>query len=487
MNKVLKSSLGVAAAAAVIGANVVSSTMLVSAYGDNSATGARQKYTIEDINGGALGKWDGKNQKVVLNSIMDDAEAKKSGKTGNTLGSELNFVAARQYNNDNNGVKNVLNGNSIKAEDGKYYIISMYVHNNNPNGYQAVAEGVKGYFTVPGDTAKKVTVGGVITMNSKGSSNSGANVTADITKYWDTVDFTADHKFHLEYVSGSGLLEANKVDAKGNITGGVSAKLSDAIVKDGVKFGQNLDGKLPGCFKFDNWVGIKVKVVYDQEASEVKEDTKFTVAKTVRKAGTKDKFAESIDAKVGDKVEYQIDFHNISKTSLKGVTIKDVLPKNAKLVAGTTKLYSSVYPNGQKFSDNIESGINIGDYAADAHGYIRFEAQIVDNSLVCGKNRLINWGLAGVSGKAVKDSADVLVEKTGGSCDNKPTPDDPTPDNPDPEDTTPDGGDTTGTTGTTTSTVSNLPSTGPAGVVTSILGAGSLVTTAGYYLASRKK
>ena len=468
MNKVLKSSLGVAAATAVIGANVVSTTMLVSAYGDNSASGARQKYTVEDINNGALGKLNDKNQKVVLNSIMEDSEAKKSGKTGNTLGSELNFVAARKYNNDNNGVKNVLNGNTITAEDGQYYIVSMYVHNNNPNGYQAVAEGVKGYFTVPGETANKITVGGVITMNATGSSNSGANVTADITKYWDTVDFTSDHRFHLEYVSGSGLLEANKVDANGNITGGVSAKLSDAIVSTGVMFGQNLDGKLPGCFKFDNWVGIKVKVVYDEEPEEVK----FTVDKKVRKAGTKDKFVESIDAKVGDKVQYQIDFHNISTESLKNVTIKDVLPKNAKLVPGTTKLYSSVYPNGQVFSDNIETGINIGGYAADAHGYVRFEAEIVDNTLACGKNRLINWGLAGVSGKAVKDSADVLVEKTGDVCKNQPTPDEPTNDDP----TTP-----------TSNTVSSLPSTGPAGIVTGILGAGSIVTTAGYYIASRKK
>ena len=468
MNKVLKSSLGVAAATAVIGANVVSTTMLVSAYGDNSASGARQKYTVEDINNGALGKLNDKNQKVVLNSIMEDSEAKKSGKTGNTLGSELNFVAARKYNNDNNGVKNVLNGNTITAEDGQYYIVSMYVHNNNPNGYQAVAEGVKGYFTVPGETANKITVGGVITMNATGSSNSGANVTADITKYWDTVDFTSDHRFHLEYVSGSGLLEANKVDANGNITGGVSAKLSDAIVSTGVMFGQNLDGKLPGCFKFDNWVGIKVKVVYDEEPEEVK----FTVDKKVRKAGTKDKFVESIDAKVGDKVQYQIDFHNISTESLKNVTIKDVLPKNAKLVPGTTKLYSSVYPNGQVFSDNIETGINIGGYAADAHGYVRFEAEIVDNTLACGKNRLINWGLAGVSGKAVKDSADVLVEKTGDVCKNQPTPDEPTNDDP----TTP-----------TSNTVSSLPSTGPAGSVTGILGAGSIVTTAGYYIASRKK
>lgn len=468
MNKVLKSSLGVAAAAAVIGANVVSSTMLVSAYGDNSASGARQKYTIEDINNGALGKLNDKNQKVVLNSIMADSEAKQSGKTGNTLGSELNFVAARKYNNDNNGVQNVLSGNTITAEDGQYYIVSMYVHNNNPNGYQAVAEGVKGYFTVPGDTAKKVTVGGVITMNATGSSNIGANVTADITKYWDTVDFVSDHNFHLEYVSGSGLLEANKVDANGNITGGVSAKLSDAIVSTGVMFGQNLDGKLPGCFKFDNWVGIKVKVVYDEELSDVK----FTVDKKVRMAGTKDQFVESIDAKVGDKVQYQIDFHNISSESLKNVTIKDVLPKNAKLVPGTTKLYSSVYPNGQVFSDNIETGINIGDYAADAHGYVRFTAEIVDNTLACGKNRLINWGLAGVSGKSVKDSADVLVEKTGDVCENVPTPEEPTNDDP---------------ISPTTSDVTALPSTGPAGIVTGVIGAGSIVTTAGYYIASRKK
>lgn len=471
MNKVLKSTLGVTAAAAIVGANVASTTMLVSAYGDNGSSDKRQKYTIEQLNNGALGSWNGSNQKVVLNSIMSDYEAKQSGQTGNTLGSELNFVAARKYNNDNNGVQNVLSGNSIDAVDGQEYIVSMYVHNNNPNGYQAVAEGVKGYFTVPGDTANKVTVGGVITMNATGSSNIGANVTADITKYWDTVDFTSDHKFHLEYIAGSGTLEANRVDANGKIVGGVNATLSDEIVGNGVYFGQNLDGKLPGCFTFDNWVGIKVKVVYDEEPSEVK----FTVDKKVRKAGTKDEFVESIDAKVGDKVQYQIDFQNTSTETLKNVTIKDVLPKNAKLVAGTTKLYSSVVPNGVVFPDDIEKGINIGDYGAGSHGYVRFTVEIVDNTLACGKNRLINWGLAGVSGKSVKDSADVLVEKTDGECKDQPVNPEPTPDDP------------TNPTNTTTTSVSSLPSTGPAGIATGIIGAGSIVTTAGYYLASRKK
>ncbi|MBQ9020308.1 DUF11 domain-containing protein [Candidatus Saccharibacteria bacterium] len=485
MNKVLKASLGIAAAAAIVGSNVAS-TMVALAYGDNA--GGRQKYTIEQLEAGALGKNGDLNQKVVLNSIMEDSEAKKSGQTGNTLGSELNFVAARKDDGSANGPNNVLYGNTINAEDGQYYWISMYVHNNNPNGTQAIAEGVKTYFTVPGETSNKVTVGGVINMNAKGSGSvtkdgktTATNVTANVTEYWDTVDFTSDHAFHLEYVGGSGILQNNGIGARSTTTikdkTYKGAHLDDAIVKDGVLIGYDaLNGKVPGCFQYANWVGIKVKVVYDNVIN-VDKDVKFTVDKKVRMAGTKDEFAESVEAKVGDKVEYQIDFHNTSTESLKNVTIKDVLPKNAKLVAGTTVLYNSLVPKGQKFSDNIETGINIGDYAADAHGFIRFTAEIVDNSLACGKNRLINWGLAGAYGKSVKDNADVLINKTGGVCENQPTPPDEHEDNP--------GEDQT-TTPTTVASVSSLPSTGPAGIITGVIGAGSVVTTAGYYIASRK-
>lgn len=445
MKKVLKSTLGVAAAAAIVGTTVTAA--LVHAYGDNSGkSNYRDEYTIEQINNGALG------DKIVLNSI-----------TNNPYGNEFNFVSARKDDGTANGINNVAKQDTITVENGATYWVYLYVHNNNPNGYEAVAKDVTVKYTVPGNTDKKITVGGVVT-----SSN------ANPTKYWDTVDFVSDHNFHLEYVAGSGLLQNNytganqvagwenvtgkNIQATGMYSGTTGFNLPDTIVQNGTLIGYSaLNGEVPGCFTFDEWIGIKVKAVYDGE-----NPASYTVNKTVRKADTKDNFVESIDAKVGDKVQYQIEYHNTSNLSVDSVTVKDVLPKNAKLVPGTVKLYNATNPKGIVRDDAaLTTGINMGGYAADAYGYLRFTVEIVDNTLACGKNRLINWGLVGVNGQTVKDSADVMVEKT---CAETPT-----------------------TTTTEDNQVSVIPSTGPATIATGVVGAGSLVTTAGYYVASRKK
>lgn len=456
MKKVLKSTLGVAAAAAIVGANVVATTAVL-AYGDNSGrAGYRQEYTIDQINNGALGATDGTGaQKIVLNSITD-----------NPYGNEFNFVSARKDDGTANGAQNIAKQNTITAENGETYWVYLYVHNNNPNGTKAVAKDVAVKYTVPGTTGTKVTVQGTVT-----SSN------AYPTKYWDTVDFVSDHAFHLEYVAGSGLLQnnytgankvagyesvtGNKIAATGMYTGKYGFNLSDDIVKNGTLIGFNgLNGEVPGCFTYDEWVGIKVKVVYDEDVTP-----SFTVNKKVRLAGTKDKFAEEVTAKVGDKVEYKIEYHNTSDKIAKNVTLKDALPKNAKLVPGTVKLYNSNNENGLARDDaSLTTGVAMGDYAPDAYGYIYFTAEIVDNTLVCGKNRLMNWGLVGVSGTSVKDNADVIVEK---ACADQPS-------------------DTT-TTDDTVAAVTEIPSTGPAAIATGVIGAGSVVTTAGYYVASRKK
>ena len=91
--------------------------------------------------------------------------------------------------------------------------------------------------------------------------------------------------------------------------------------------------------------------------------------------------------------------------------------------------------------------------------------KVVDNSLACGSNQLVNWAKSSAAGKVAKDDASVMVTKT---CDipDEPTPE-PTPDEPD------------------TPTV--IVSTGAGTIATGAVGAGSVVTMLGYYLASRKK
>ena len=201
-------------------ASTILSTLIFSievfAWGDNS--GGRPSYTVEEINDGAIGatpKSDGADYKnssnypgqIIFNSISD-SEPMGDGVTG---GSEKNFVGARECvlrndgrcegsNETNKWFHSNKDDAGITVEDGKTYIVRMYVHNNNPNGTDAVAEDTHVSFSIPSTIGKNVKISGFID-----SSN------AVPTEYWDSVNFKSDIPFHLEYVYGSALLENNSI------------------------------------------------------------------------------------------------------------------------------------------------------------------------------------------------------------------------------------------------------------------------------------
>ena len=439
-----------AISSALVAAGAVS-TAVVSAWGDNE--GGRKTYTVKEINDGVL------KDTIVFNSIKDDTLPK-----GN-IKDERNFVAARDASTGNKGEDNVWQNNEITVEEGKTYIVRLYVHNNNPKGENAVAKDVSVNFSLGTVVSKEQRVDGYIN-----SSN------AKPSKYWDDVVFkSADgRKFYLDYVEGSALLENNSVGKKPGV------KLADNVVNGGTKIGYNaLDGNVPGCYQFANYITIEVKPVFENTSIE----------KKVRKL-TDDKFSEEVNAKVGEVVEYQIHYKNNNASEVKDVIIKDSLPTNMELVKGSTKLYNTNYPKGATVNNDsiITDGINIGDYKVNGSAYIRFQAKVVDKNLKCGTNRLINWGkadaLVGVSTTvkafAVQDSADVYVEKEcekeeehkceivkgtyygikGNEVDYKTYKKECDPD---------------------------MPVTGATEIMTGALGLGGVVTAAGYLLASRKE
>lgn len=409
MHKAIKGTLAVAAGVAVLSAAV--SPALVSAWGDNG--GGRRSYTEAQINNGDLGN------KIVFNSISDGV-----------IGDEKNFVGARENTGINAGKDNIWEGNNITVEDGKEYLVRLYVHNNNPNGLNAVARDTRVAFDIPEYSAKQIQVNGFIT-----SSN------ATPSKYWDYVNFNSDRAFHLEYVYGSALLENNGIGQNGGV------KLGDEIVtkaasENGVKIGYNaLDGNVPGCYTYDNFVGIIVKAVFDDN---------FTINKEVRLAGTTE-WSNTVNAQVGDKVEFQIEYQNTDRKNLthNNVTIRDVLPNNMKYVAGSTILYNSNHPNGGAIKENTvtTTGINIGSYGKGANAYVRFTAEVVDNSLACGHNTLVNWARGTVNQTLIQDYATVTLSKV---CEGK------------------------------------IPETGPEAITGGVIATGTIVTAAGYYIVSRR-
>ena len=411
--KNIKSVLGVAVVTAIAGTALVASN--ASAWGD--VDGGRKSYTIEEINKGAI------DDQIVLNSISDNPDL-----------NELYFVQARAAD-----AKNVWNANDIEVENGKEYIVRLYVHNNNPRGTEMVAKGVTANVNVPTESGKSITVTGTISAeNSKPA------------KVWDEVVFkSSTNTFHLEYVKGSALIENN---------GAVNnTKLSDNLVMGGTTLGyDSLNGEIPGCFQYASIVTFRVKAIYDYD---------FSVTKLVRLAGETE-WKKQVYAKVGDTVEYKITYKNTSDSLEENVVLFDKLGSNQTYVPGSTKLYNSNYKDGLALKDGLTTseGINIGDYKANAAAVVTFQVTMQDDNLGCGgDNVLRSWaqGYIGHDETMKQDYADVLIYK---GC----------PKNEDP--VTP-----------VTPTDPVLPSTGASDIAATALGAGSLVTAAGYALTSRKR
>lgn len=413
MKNISKSVLGIATAVAILGASMTPT--LVSAWGD-SANG-RPSYTITKINNGDL------KDTITFNSISD-------GK----IGDEKNFVGAKL-----SGTTGEWNANSIDVKDGETYTVRLYVHNNSPKGTKAIAKDVKTTFSLPTNVSNSQTIIGYID-----SSNATPN------RYWDEVTLKSTDDFYLEYIKGS----AKYTNAKMG-----TVALADEIISSGVKVGyESLNGEIPGCYEYDGVATIEVKVHKSVNAK---------LSKQVRIKGTKE-WSESVEAKIGDEVEFQIEYVNLLSETAKDVMIRDVLPENVEYIANSTYLYNANYQSGVQLKDNtvVTSGINIGSYLTQGNAYVRFTTKVVDSSLKCGSNTLTNWASSTVNSKVAKDDASVVVKKTGGVCDEKPNPKpDPTPD----------------------PTPKKIVDTGAGEIVSGAIGAGAIVTSLGYYIASRKK
>lgn len=411
MKNISKTAFSVAAAAAIAGASIIPATS-VFAWGDNA--GGRRGYTIEEINNNILG------DKIVLNSITNATGHDANGNVIE-LGDERNFLRARE-----NGSTGLWSANEIIAEEGKEYVVRLYVHNNNLHGTDAIAKDVNVSLAIPGDTASEIKVEGYIT-----SSN------ATPSKYWDYVTFKSPNgeRFHLEYYPGSSLWESN-----GKSNGALS---DNFITQGGVKVGyDSLNGEIPGCYQYSGYASARVKVVYD--------DT-FEITKQVRIKGTTE-WKETVDAKVGDIVEFMIGYKNKSGKDANDVMVLDSLPNNLQYVPNSTLLKNANHPNATKvITDTLTTtGINIGSYTNGSNAYVLFEAKVIDNTLDCNKRtQMINWVKITSNGITRKDSASVLTDKV---CAQK-----------------------------------ELPKTGADLTAATVLGAGSLTTALGYFIVSRKK
>ena len=337
------------------------------AWGDNG--GGRPSYTMDEVSRGALG------ETIAFNSISNNP----------AIGNEKNFVGAKRVGDEST----VWSANTIAVEDGEKYYIRMYIHNNNPDGNDMVAEDTTVRFELAEGSGTEVEVQGLITSPN-----------ATPTEYYDSVRFTSDVAFHLEYVSGSAFVENNGLAAGGGVA------LSDEIMQgDGVSIGyEALDGNLPGGLEYAAYVGIEVKVVYGYS---------YNVNTQVRLASDADApWQKEVTAEVGDEVEFQIAFQNLEALPVANVMAKTVLPEGLEYEDGTLTVYNSTYPEGFTVDGGavlFSDGINTGTYDSESNFYLRFTAKVVDTGLSFGEKTLASWGQVGIGSTTKQDSASVAI------------------------------------------------------------------------------
>ena len=163
---------------------------------------------------------------------------------------------------------------------------------------------------------------------------------------------------------------------------------------------------------------IKAEIVGEDTAEVGEEMTKIEtdemlVEIKVRSCGTAE-WKKSVDANVGDEIEYQIHYKNLTDGVVDNVIVEASLPTNMEYIEGTAKMFNSNHVDGATVNSNsliTKHGINIGKYAAQGDCYVRFRTRVKDVSLEDGTNRLITWAKVTANGGVNQNNADCYVEK----------------------------------------------------------------------------
>lgn len=345
---------------------------LVTGWGDS--TGGRNVYTTSQVNDDYI-----LGDTIAFNSITD----------WEPIGDERNYVAARKDTGINEGADNIWQNEINVTEEGTY-LVRMYVHNDNPNGEDAIAENVHAFISLPLKTGKALGVYGYIE-----SSNSYPD------RYWDGVTFKSNKEFYLDYVEGSATMENNGIGTNGG------CPLRDSIItSEGVLLGyEKLNGLIPGGARYAAYISVKVKVVF------VEENSPFTVESKIRHVGDKEWADEELSVEIGDEVEYQIHYKNSANTERSDVMVRFVPPSSVTYIEGSTVLYNSNHQDGlslDESSSSINTGVNIGSYSVGGDAYIRGRYKVSGSEkLVSGRNILRFWGQVDDGTITLEDSSDL--------------------------------------------------------------------------------
>lgn len=225
----------------------------------------------------------------------------------------------------------------------------------------------------------------------------------------------------LDYILGSTLLyNSNAQEGKA---------IEDGILGEGVNIGSyNASGdaylrfrcKIIAAGRKEYGGNIKVSGnMFDGKdyqadwASIYTKNSAIQIKQTTKLKDSEGQGVRSLDAKVGDGIEFCIEYTNNSAETVENVVVSVSLPSNMEYVPGSTRLKNQKFLDGASTKDDTitTDGINIGNYASGEKALVKYSAVIVDKDLSKGTNQLITWTKISAGGVANNDFADVYVRK----------------------------------------------------------------------------
>jgi len=293
---------------------------------------------------------------------------------------------------------NVTNGDAnykeaITASREQTVKLQVYYQNNTTD----TANAVRVKISLPGQAGIKQTISTTV----KGPNSNELKDEAVIT--------TDSEQAVLQYVPGTAVW-------RHNVGSNEEPKVEETKLSDEVVVGAQgvvVEDQKPGE-TFGSSISIQAKVMVPgvkvSNESQVKGDV--------------NKWSGNNTAKATDTMRYIVGYQNTSNATQTQVVIRNVLPTNMALVAGSTTLYNNTNPGGVKLGSNAISagGVVIGNYGPGANAYVTFEATFAADKLTCGNNEFRNIGYVRPQGLGEYFSSTVTTVNKDCSAQPTPTP-----------------------------------------------------------------
>lgn len=152
--------------------------------------------------------------------------------------------------------------------------------------------------------------------------------------------------------------------------------------------------------------------IIEAQITQEDRDAVIKMEHRVRLKGTEE-WTKSVDASVGDTLEFSVYYTNVSAVNVENVMLKVSLPDNMEYINGSTILIKKGLLLGARNNEDsiLDTGVNIGDFDVDEDACVIYSATVIDKSLAKGMNRLISWSKISSLGIANQDNADTYVNK----------------------------------------------------------------------------